>query len=46
MESLSINPPIDLSQEGKWLIAVTSFEKTNFVFNIIDKNKTFSITTP
>ena len=32
--------------EGKWLLAVTSFEATNSVVNITNENKSFSITTP
>ena len=46
METFSFNPPIYLFEEGKWLLAVTSFETTNSVFNITDKNNSFSITTP
>ena len=34
METFSFSPPINLVEEGKWLIAVTSFEATNSVFNI------------
>ena len=45
METFSFNPPIDLS-EGKWLVAVTSFEPTNSVFNITNENNRFSITIP
>ena len=26
METFLINPPINLSEEGKWLLGVTSFE--------------------
>ena len=37
MQTLSFNPSINLSEEGKWLLAVTSFECTNSVFNITDK---------
>ena len=46
MQIFSFNPPIDLLEEGKWLLAVTSFETTNSVSNITDKNNSFSKTTP
>ena len=42
----SFSPPINLIEEGKWLLGVTSFECTNSVFNITDENKLFSITIP
>ena len=32
METLSFNPPINLVEEGKWLLGVTSFEATKPVF--------------
>ena len=44
MQTFSFNPPINFSEEDKWLLAVTSFECTNSVFNITDKNISFSIT--
>ena len=40
------NPPINLIEEDKWLLAVSSFECTNSVFNITDENNSFSITIP
>ena len=46
MQSFSFNPPINLVEEGKWLLAVSSFECTNSVFNTTDKNNTFSINIP
>ena len=46
MQTFSFNPPIDLLEEGKWLIAVSSFECTNSVFNITDDNNSFSIIIP
>ena len=46
MQTFSCNPPISLLQEGKWLIAVSSFECTNSVFNITNENNSFSIIIP
>ena len=46
IETFSFNPPINLVEEGKWLLTVTFFEATNSVFIIINENKSFSITTP
>ena len=46
METFSFNPPKNLSEEGKWLKAVTSFEPSISVFNITDANNTHSITIP
>ena len=46
MQTFSFNPPINLVEEGKWLIAVSSFECTNSVFNITDDNNSFSIIIP
>ena len=45
-QTFSFNPPINLIEEGKWLIAVSSFECTNPVFNITDDNNSFSIIIP
>ena len=45
LKTFSFNPPISLFDDG-WLIAVTSFETTNSVFNITDENNSFSIITP
>ena len=36
MQTFSFNPPINLVEEGKWLLGVTSFEFTNSVFIITD----------
>ena len=33
-------------EEGKWLLAVTSFETMNSVFKITDKNNSFPTATP
>ena len=46
MQTFSFNPPINLIEEGKWLLAVSSFECTNSVFNINDENNSFSIIIP
>ena len=46
MQTFSISPPINLLEDGKWSLAVTSFEATNSVFNITNENNSFSITIP
>ena len=46
METFSFSPTINLIQEGKSLIAVTSFEATNSVSNITNENNSFSIPIP
>ena len=43
MQTFSFNPPINLVEEDKWLLAVSSFECTNSVFNITNDNNSFSI---
>ena len=45
-QTFSFNPPINLVEEGKWLLAVSSFECTNSVFNITDENNSFSVIIP
>ena len=45
-QSYSFNPSINLVEEGKWLLAVSSFECTNSVFNITNENNSFSIIIP
>ena len=45
-QTLSFYPPINLVEEDKWLLAVSSFECTNSLFKIIDENNSFSITIP
>ena len=42
----SFNLPINLIEEGKWLLAVSSFECTNSVSNITYENNSFSINIP
>ena len=46
MQTFSFTPPINLLEEGKWLIAVSSFECTNSVFNITNENNSCSIIIP
>ena len=45
-QTFTFNPPINLVEEDKWLLAVSSFECTNSVFNITDENNSFSIIIP
>ena len=45
-QTFSFNPPINLLEEGKWLVAVSLFESTNSVFNITNENNSFSIIIP
>ena len=42
METFSFNPPRNLVEEGKWLLAVTLFECKNSVFNLTNENNSFS----
>ena len=46
MQTFSFNPPINLVEEGKWLLAVSWLECTNSVFNITNENNSFSIIIP
>ena len=45
-ETFSFNPPASLVEEGKWSLAVTSFEAANSVFKITIENNSLSVTTP
>ena len=45
-QTFSFNSPINLVEEDKWLLAVSSFECTNSVFNITNENNSFSIIIP
>ena len=45
LETFSFSPPINLAEEGKWLLAVTPFEATNSVFDMNHENNSFSIST-
>ena len=38
MQTFSFSPPINLVEEGKWLLEVTSLECTISVFNITNEN--------
>ena len=44
MKTFPFNPPINLVEERKWVLAVTSFEATKFVFTTAIENNSFSIT--
>ena len=46
MQISPFSPPVNLIEEGKWLLAVSSFEYTNSVFNLTNENKCFPITIP
>ena len=46
IQSFSFNPPINLIEEDKWLLAVSSFECTSSVFNITNEINSFSIIIP
>ena len=46
MQTFLFSPPINLIEGGKWLLAVSSFECTNYVFNITNENNSFSIIIP
>ena len=45
-QTFSFNPPLNLIEEGKWLMAVSLFDCTNYVFNITNENNSFSIIIP
>ena len=46
MQFFSFNPPINLVEEGKWLLGVSLFDCTNSVFNITNEINSFSIIIP
>ena len=46
MQTFPFNPPINLVEEGKWLLGLSSLECTNSVVNIINENNSFSIIIP
>ena len=45
-QTFSFNPPINLIEEGKWLLGVSSFECKNSIVNITNENNSFSIIIP
>ena len=46
MQTYLISPPINLLEQGEWLLAVSSFECTIYVFNVNKENNSFSVTIP
>ena len=46
MQFFSSNPPLNLVEERKWLLGLSSLECTNSVFNITNENNSFSIIKP
>ena len=42
MQNFLFNRSINLSEEGKWLLAVRSLESTTSVFDITDENNSIS----
>ena len=46
MQTFSFNPPINLVEEGKWLMPVSLFDCTNSVYNITNENNSSSIVIP
>ena len=46
MQTFSFNPPMNLTEEEKWLLALTNFGATNSVFNITDENNSLSLSIP
>ena len=46
MQTFSFNQPINLVDEGKWLMAVSLFDCTNSVFNITNEKISFLIIIP
>ena len=45
-QTISFNPPINLVEEGKWLMAVSLFDWRKSVYNITSENNSFSIIIP
>ena len=43
MQTFSFSPPINFVEEGKCLLAVTSLETRNSVFNLTVENNSFPI---
>ena len=45
-QTFSFNPPLNLLEEGEWLLGVSLFDCTNSVFKITSENNSFSIIIP
>ena len=45
-QTFSFSSPLNLIEEGKWLLAVSAFGCVNSVFNITNENNSFSIIKP
>ena len=45
-ETFSLSQPINLVEEGKWLLAITSFKVANSVFDLTHEGNSFSISRP
>ena len=45
MQTFAFKPPLNLVEENKWMMAETSLECTNSIFNITNENKSFPVTT-
>ena len=45
-QTLTFNPPLNLVEEGKWLLGKSLNECTNSLFNITNENNSFSIIIP
>ena len=41
MQIFSFSPPVNLIEEGKWLLRLSSVECTKSVFNITNDNNSF-----
>ena len=46
MQTFLFNPPINLCEQGEWLLGMSTLKCTNSVFNIANENNSFSISTP
>ena len=44
-DAFLFDPPLNLFGEGKWVLAVTSFQANNYVFILPDEKNNFSFTT-
>ena len=46
MQTFSFSPPLDLVEESKWVLGVTSFDCTSSAFNTANEKDSFAISTP